>query len=165
MEISPEVSTVIDGNPIINNAFVEPTRYWHFSGVTPSVREGRRTAGYLAPSPDGQLKIPDDVIPLFVVNDLRNRVRQWRNDGYQGASTITRDLFQYWFEDERIASSTRPFFAQQEAVETVVLLVEAPDHPKVGIDVPGSGEAYTRNVAMPSVSPGVFKLSNSWTCR
>ena len=35
---------VIDGNPIINNPFAEPTRYWHFAGVTPEVRKGRRIA-------------------------------------------------------------------------------------------------------------------------
>jgi hypothetical protein len=55
---------VIDGNPIINDAFTEPTRYWHFAGVTPEIRDGRRIAGYLAPSPDGQLRIADELIPL-----------------------------------------------------------------------------------------------------
>src|SRR4051812_17213295 len=103
----PAVSTVIEGNPIINNAFIEPTRYWHFGGFTPEIREGRRTAGYLAPSPDGQLKITDEVIPLAIVNDLRDRVRQWRVDGYPGVTGVTRDLLRHWFDDERIASATR----------------------------------------------------------
>ena len=47
---------VIEGNPIINSPFIEPSRYWHFGGVVPEIRSGRRTAGYLAPSPDGQLR-------------------------------------------------------------------------------------------------------------
>src|SRR5690348_6086485 len=89
---APQAGTVIEGNPIINNPFAEPTRYWHFSGVTPEIRSGRRTAGYLAPAPDGQLKITDEVIPLTLANDLRDRVRHWRADGYPGTTPITHDL-------------------------------------------------------------------------
>lgn len=135
---------VIEGNPIINDPYAEPTKHWHFSGVTPELREGRRPAGYLAPSPDGQLRLMDEIIELAVVNDLRGRVRDWRTDGYPGATTITRDLFRHWFDDDRKSTQTRPFFCQQEAVETIVFLVEAPDHLKVGINVPIAGEAYTR---------------------
>lgn len=163
---SSSVGTVIEGNPIINNAFAEPTRYWHFSGVAPEIRDGRRTAGYLAPSPDGQLKITDDVIPLALVNDLRDRVRQWRADGHPGATTITRDLFRHWFDNDRIASATRPFFCQQEAVETLVFLVEAPEHLKVGVNVPGSGEAYTRWAVKMATGTGktmVMALVTTWS--
>ena len=139
-----DASTVIEGNPIINDAFAEPTRYWHFGAVTPEVRDGRRTAGYLAPSPDGQLKITDEVIPLGLVNDLRGRVRDWRAASYLGVTAVTRELLRYWFDPDRIASATRPFFCQQEAIETLVFLAEAPAHLKVGVDVPGSGEPYAR---------------------
>lgn len=157
---------VIEGNPIINDAFTEPTRYWHIAGVTPEVRAGRRIAGYLAPSPDGQLRITDELLPLDVVNDLRDRVRQWRADGYPGTTTVTRDLFRHWFDDERKASNTRPFFCQQEAVETVVFLVEAPDHLKVGIKVPPSGEAYTRWAVKMATGTGktmVMSLLTAWS--
>lgn len=135
---------VVDGNPIINNAYAEPDRHWYFGGVTPEVREGRRRAGYLAPSPDGQLRITDELIELSVANDLRDRVRSWREEGYPGATLVTRELFRFWFDDQRLESQNRPFFCQQEAVETVVFLTEAPDHLKVGVNVPASGEAYTR---------------------
>jgi type III restriction enzyme len=136
--------TVIEGNPIINNAFIEPNRHWDFSGVSPVLAEGRRIAGYLAPSPDGNLKITDEVIPIGVANDLRDKVRDWRGVGYPGATMVTRDLLDYWFDDARIVDNTRPFFCQQEALETIVFLTEAPEHLKVGINVPASGEAYTR---------------------
>lgn len=69
-----EPGQVVDVNPIINDAYTEPIRYWNFSGVVPRVVDGRRTAGYLAPSPDGQLRITDELIPLESVNDLRDRV-------------------------------------------------------------------------------------------
>lgn len=132
---------VIEGNPIINNPFAEPTRHWHFAGVAPEVREGRRLAGYLAPSPDGELRITDELIPLEVVNDLRSRVRAWREEGYPGTTMTTRDLFHHWFDETR---DLRPFFCQREAVETIAFLTEAPDAQRVGIDIPVSGEAYTR---------------------
>jgi len=135
---------VIEGNPIINDPYAEPAKHWHFAGVTPELRDGRRPAGYLAPSPDGQLRLVDEIIELEVVNDLRKRVRDWRVDAYAGSTTITRDLFQHWFDDDRKNSQTRPFFCQQEAVETIVFLVEAPEHLKVGVNVPAAGEAYTR---------------------
>lgn len=157
---------VIDGNPIINNAFTEPVRYWHFAGVTPEVRDGRRTAGYLAPSPEGQLRITDELIPLETVNDLRGRVRQWRTDGYPGTTMVTRDLFGHWFEDDRIATNTRPFFCQQEAVETVAFLTEAPEHLKVGVKVPPSGEAYTRWALKMATGTGktmVMAMLTAWS--
>lgn len=157
---------VIDGNPIINLPYVEPTRYWHFGNVTPELREGRRTAGYLAASPDGQLNITDEVIPLTVVNDLRDRVRAWREDGYAGSTTVTRDLFRHWFDDTRIPLHTRPFFCQQEAVETIAFLVEAPDHLKVGINVPESGESYTRWAVKMATGAGktiVMALLIAWS--
>ena len=74
-EVTGTAGQVVSGNPIINDPFAEPTRHWHFSGLVPEVREGRRTAGYLAASPDGELKITDEIIGFEVVNDIRDRVR------------------------------------------------------------------------------------------
>jgi type III restriction enzyme len=164
--VSATPGQVIDGNPIINDPFHEPTRYWHFGGVTPELRDGRRAAGYLAPSPDGQLRITDELIELEVVNDLRNRVRTWRADGYPGTTLVTRDLFRYWFDDERITNHNRPFFCQQEAVETIVFLVEAPEDRKVGVNIPASGEAYTRWAVKMATGTGkttVMALLVAWS--
>ena len=166
-DTAPEpTGQVVEGNPIINDPFAEPTRHWHFSGLVPEIREGRRTAGYLAPSPDGQLKITDELIALDLVNDIRDRVRVWRADGYPGTTVITRDLLRHWFDDERLANNTRPFFCQQEAVETVVFLVEGPEDRKVGINVPPSGEAYTRWAVKMATGSGktlVMALIAAWS--
>jgi type III restriction enzyme len=135
---------VVDRNPIINDPFVEPLEHWHFGSVAPTIREGRRTAGYLAPSPNGEFRITDELIELATVNDLRDRTRDWRARGYAGAQQVTKDLFRYWFDDVRKDSNTRPFFCQQEAVEVVAFLAEAQDDLKVGVKVPDSGEAYQR---------------------
>lgn len=166
MSDSQEAGQVVVGNPIINNAFAEPTSYWHFGGVVPTVREGRRIAGYLAASPDGELKITDELIPIPLVNELRERVRQWSNEGYAGASLLTRDLFSYWFDAGRRANNTLPFFCQREAVETIAFLVEAPDHLRVGISVPESGEAYARWAVKMATGTGktlVMAMLTLWT--
>lgn len=160
--------TVIDANanPIINSPFHEPTKYWHFGDVAPTIRDGRRIAGYLAPAPDGQLRITDELIPLETANDLRDRVRTWRANDYPGLTNVTRDLFRHWFDDERLLNNTRPFFAQQEAVETIVFLVEAGEDLKVGVHVPPSGEAYTRWATKMATGSGktlVMALLSAWS--
>ncbi len=163
---APEVGQVVDGNPIINDAYAEPTTHWSFSEVSPQIVEGRRPAGYLAPSPDGQLRITDEVIPLQLVNDLRDRVRQWRHDSYPGATTVTRDLLDYWFDESRRATQTRPFFCQQEAAETIIFLTEGPTDLLVGADVPPSGEAYARWAVKMATGSGktmVMALLAAWS--
>jgi type III restriction enzyme len=133
---------VTEQNPIINDPYVEPTRHWTFGEGAPAIEEGRRVSGYLPPATSGELDVTADVVPLDLVNDLRDRVRRWRDESYPGATAITRDLFDRWFDDER-EPGMRPFFAQQEAVETAVFLTEAPSDRRVGIDVPRT-EAYER---------------------
>jgi type III restriction enzyme len=164
--VTSQPGQLIEGNPIINDPFGEPTRHWHFAGVTPEIRDGRRPSGYLTPSPDGQLRITGEVTPLDLVNDLRARVFQWRTDSYPGTTTITRELFRHWFDDERIPSGIRPFFAQQEAIETIAFLTEAPDHLKTGISVPHAGEAYARWAVKMATGTGktlVMALTAAWS--
>lgn len=143
--MSGSVGQVTDTNPIVNDPFEEPARYWHFSGDAPELRDGRRPAGYLPPAPkhDGEVRITDEAIELQLINELRARVGQWRAEGYAGATKVTRDLFDFWFDPERQQSTTRPFFAQQEAIETLAFLIEAPTDRRVGIKVP-EPEAFLR---------------------
>lgn len=159
-------ATVIDGNPIINYPFAEPTQHWDFGGLQPSIKDGRRVSGYLAPSPDGQLRITDSVIPLAIVNTLRDKTRQWRQDGYPGATSTTRKLFEHWFNEDRLTENTRPFFCQQEAVETIAFLTEARSDLRQGIDVPASGEEYTRWAVKMATGTGktmVMALLVAWS--
>ena len=158
--------TVIDGNPIINYPFAEPTQHWDFGGLQPKVLEGRRVSGYLAPSPDGQLRITDSVIPLELVNALREKTKIWREQGYPGATSTTKRLFEHWFNEDRLADNTRPFFCQQEAVETIAFLTEARSDLRQGIEVPESGEAYTRWAVKMATGTGktmVMALLVAWS--
>jgi type III restriction enzyme len=73
------VGQVTEKNPIINDPYAEPTRYWHFGEGEPSVVEGRRESGYLpAVAKGGQLEITAELIHIELVNRIRERVREWR---------------------------------------------------------------------------------------
>ena len=65
---------------------------------------------------------------LLLVPKIRAAVDSWRDGGYEGASDVTRRLFEYWFEeDHEIPGFGVPFryyFCQREAIETLVWLVE-----------------------------------------
>jgi len=60
-----------------------------------------------------------DNLPL--VNALREDVRRWRASGYRGATPVTKNLLKHWLAPER---SRRLFFCQQEAIETLIYLLE-----------------------------------------
>ena len=65
---------------------------------------------------------------LLLVPKIRAAVDAWRAAGYDGASDVTRRLFEYWFdEDHEVSGFGAPFryyFCQREAIETLVWLVE-----------------------------------------
>ena len=65
---------------------------------------------------------------LLLVPNIRSAVRRWRQDGYPGASEVTRRLFDYWFqEDHAVLGFPIPFrfyFCQREAIEDLVWLTE-----------------------------------------
>jgi type III restriction enzyme len=103
---------------------------------------------------------------MALVNTLRDKTRSWREDGYPGATSMTKKLFEYWFNEERLVDNTMPFFCQQEAVETIAFLVEARSDLRQGIDVPVSGEAYTRWAVKMATGTGktmVMALLVAWS--
>ena len=58
---------------------------------------------------------------LPLVNALREDVRRWRENGYENASPVTRQLLGHW----RRADRPRPlFYCQLEAVETILYIRE-----------------------------------------
>ncbi len=66
-----------------------------------------------------------------LVDKIRKEVQQWRNEGYEGASVTSKALLRWWFETEHIIPKAdgnlepfRYYFAQREAVETVIWLYE-----------------------------------------
>jgi len=66
-----------------------------------------------------------------LVAGLREKVKEWRDKNYDGASDTSKALLNWWFREEHIiynADGTsynfRYYFAQREALETVVWLYE-----------------------------------------
>ena len=58
------------------------------------------------------------------VDKLRREVSAWREKGWLGTSNATRDLLEYWARGPGEGPVFSLFFAQREAVETVIYLTE-----------------------------------------
>ncbi len=66
-----------------------------------------------------------------LVAAVREEVKAWRDAGYAGASTTSRALLTWWFETDHLIEQAdgaqtqfRYYFAQREAVETVIWLYD-----------------------------------------
>src|SRR5439155_23386589 len=55
------------------------------------------------------------------INNVRARVTHWREGGYVGITSVTRELLDYWRDPDR---ERRLFFCQIEALETAIYLGE-----------------------------------------
>jgi type III restriction enzyme len=82
---------------------------------------------------DEDLRDTDKMQKLLppLVSELRKKVKEWRDLKYEGASETSKSLLNWWFKEEHILinkdGSTfnfKYYFAQREALETVVWLYE-----------------------------------------
>lgn len=146
-------------SPILNSPFIEPQLHWVIEKAKPPVKAlGRRRAGYFYRVPEhagrGRKKkaIQDmfeaekgELVELAIVNEIRNRIISWRKGtysagvAYDGASSVTKELLELWRSEDRMQ---RLFFAQIEAVETIIFLIEAHEVyrkglPEIPRDEPG----------------------------
>ena len=132
--------------PILNSPFDERLRYWFIrEGEEPQLKQGRRPAIVYPPlAADidwnlGKVLKPspaDEFAPGFemvLVNQIRKRVKDWRQQRYPGVTRTTLELLEYWNRDGR---EKRLFFAQREAVETLIFLREARADFLQGIYIP-----------------------------
>jgi len=126
--------------PIINSPYEEPTSYWRISeGEAPQKMQGRRPASYYFKPPGGSsssLNEPESagtLIELKMVNRIRQRMKDWRTQGWPGVTRTTHELLSYW---QREGRQFRLFFAQLEAAETIIFLKEARADFLQGIDIP-----------------------------
>ena len=136
--------------PIINSPYKEPSHFYLIrEGAQPEKKAGRRPASYFFRVPeraargrkDGapQVVMFDDVsrgqeVLLDIANLLRQRVKEWREKRqYEGATRITRELLELWNSSDRREPM---FFAQKEAAETIIFLVEGPADLKQGVRIP-----------------------------
>jgi type III restriction enzyme len=130
--------------PILNSPFAEPSRHWFIrEGHSPQLREGRRPAIVFPPRDqrhewdlsDGTLSRSQEYAgyEMALVNLVRKQLAAWRAAGYAGATRTTQDLLAWWNREGRYQPL---FFAQREAAETIIFLVEARADLRQGIEVP-----------------------------
>lgn len=80
----------------------------------------------------------DHLLPPLV-SELRKKVKEWRDSGYEGATGTSRSLLKFWFTEPHLLFSPdvqrsvlsgeamfefQYYFAQREAVETVIYLID-----------------------------------------
>lgn len=125
--------------PILNSPYEKPREHWElWPGKAPVRAEGRRKALYWYRPPSKGDATPNEgdpgtAIELILVNRIRERVEAWRAANWSGATRTTLELLQHWRREGR---QHRLFFAQIEAVETILFLVEARADFRQGIEVP-----------------------------
>ena len=66
-----------------------------------------------------------------LVHNVRQKVKEWRDSGYDGATSSSRALLNWWFNTDHLLPQPdgtmapfRYYFAQREAVETIIYLYE-----------------------------------------
>jgi type III restriction enzyme len=132
---------------IINSPYDEPGEHWKYHRETRTfTREPeRRRAGYIRASDSSRsFDDPGIFVELPLVNQIRPRVKAWREADYPGATGITKRLIKHWRDNEPRASDRRFFFCQLEAIETLIWVAESAASDRVGIDIPGDGGEFTR---------------------
>ena len=88
---------------IINSPYEEPAQHWSYTRETRSfsLADGRRAAGYVVASGASQAyDDPGEFVEIPLVNQIRPRVKAWREAGYPGVSGITRRLLEHWNDEE-----------------------------------------------------------------
>ena len=141
---------------IVNSPYVEPAQHWCYDRTTRlfDLADGRRPAGYVVASGEsGAFDDPGVFREIPLVNQIRERVKAWREAGYPGVTGITKRLLEHWNDPEEF-ESRQFFFCQFEAAETLIWLTEAPAVERVGIVVPSDGGAFTRLCAKMATGSG-----------
>jgi type III restriction enzyme len=152
---------------IINSPYEEPQRYWRYDRETRTfdMVEGRRPAGYVVATPGSKsFDDPGIFVEIPLVNQIRPRVKAWREAGYPGVTSITKRLLEHWRDPEEF-ERRRFFFCQLEAVETLIWLTEAPAAERVGIEIPGDGGDFLRRCCKMATGTGktiVMAMTIAW---
>ena len=138
---------------IINSPYEKPARYWDQdeNGKLLTVTQGRRPAAYeLYDTRTNTRRIEK----LELVNAIRERVDAWRDAGWPGVTSVTRQLLEHWFDRGEWDGEGKcwiggprqyPFyFCQLEAIESLIWWLEAPQDHKQGIFLQGDGGPWER---------------------
>lgn len=159
---------------IINSPYIKPDRYWEQddNGKLLTVKKGRRPAAYeLVDTRTNTRRIET----LELVNRIRERLDAWRDAGWPGITSVTRQLLEHWHErgewspeERRWVGGPRQYplyFCQLEAIESLIWWLEAPEDYKQGIYFAGDGGPWERlcnKMATGSGKTTVMALIIAW---
>jgi type III restriction enzyme len=125
--------------PIICDAYSEPAHHWVIEkGRPPEKAPERREACYYYRPPGRSTGATeaDEIgtrISLDLVNEIRKRMKTWRQASFPGVTAMTAELLAYWGREER---ERKLFFCQREAAETIIFLTEARADFLQGLSIP-----------------------------
>ena len=109
---------------IVNSPYHLPQQYWQQNNLNELVRvQGRRPAGYDIFDTRNNTR---RTVPLNLVNQIRERVEAWRNDGYPGVTSVTMSLLDHWNDRSPGVRNLPFYFCQMETIETLIWRVDAP---------------------------------------
>jgi type III restriction enzyme len=132
-------------SPILNNPYEEP-KYYYDTDLDGNLNYEKVIAGRrpyttdinILPTNHSQTSMfggadfeSQDINATFI-NGIREEVKKWRLDGYQGTTRITKELLDYWFNNDERQYNLKLFYCQREAIETAVWLNEVAEHSNVG---------------------------------
>ncbi len=117
--------------PVLTRPYGEPDRHWKtVAGATvDEIVDRRRPADEPLPMGEstqlqGDLALDAVRVDGGMIDKLRGEVRRWRGEGWPKTSNATRELLEYWSRKPGEGPVHSLFFAQREAIETVVFLTE-----------------------------------------
>ena len=99
---------------IINSPYEEPKLHWRYDREmrTFDLAEGHGPAGYVVATPGSQaFDDPGIFVEIPLVNQIRPRVKAWREAGYPGVTSITKRLLEHWRDPEEFLRGAGSFSA------------------------------------------------------
>ena len=135
---------------ILNSPYEEPTQYWRYIVETQGFEKinARRPAGYWRASSNWQdyknREDPGEYELFPLVNEIRRRVKAWRENDYLGVTSTTRNLLKHWHNNRQSHGPKRLFWCQVEAIETAIWITEANHTEKQGIHIPQDNTIWER---------------------
>ena len=118
-------------DPVLCSPYDQPDRHWQLDSsgralAKEPISKRREPVTTTVPSDTKNLQLDleyrDNRWLNKLILEIRERVGDWRRDQYPGVTATTRRLLQHWTDPQ--AMTLRPFFAQVEAVETLIWLRE-----------------------------------------
>ncbi|MBU1912863.1 MAG: DEAD/DEAH box helicase family protein, partial [Candidatus Omnitrophica bacterium] len=131
---------------IINSPYEEPKQHWLYIRETQEfeLKDGRRQSGYWRSTAKTAQNFddPGEFVSIELVNKIRPRVKQWKENGYPNVTGVTQKLLRFWNDNTQ---RNQPFFwCQLEAVETAIWLAESSPSEKQGIEIANDGSLWER---------------------